>query len=116
MVIKASAATEIRQLVTALGGDDDVRREAARARLSSIGARAVDRLVAASDTGGGEMKVAVLRALEAVGDRRAVAVARRALGEGGDVAIAGAAALRGLLNAAHDPTSADALDTLVAVA
>lgn len=116
MVIKASASTEIRQLVAALGGDDEVRREVAIARLSIIGARAVDRLVAAYDAGGRETRVAVLRALEAVGDRRAVAVARRALGEGGDVAIAGASALRGLLNAEHDPTSADALDTLVAVA
>ena len=116
MVIKASASAEIRQLVAALGGDDEVRREAAIARLSIIGERAVDRLVAAYDQGKRETKVAVLRALEAAGDRRAVAVARRALGEGGDVAIAGASALRGLLNAEHEPTAADALDTLVAVA
>jgi hypothetical protein len=117
MVIKASASAEIRQLIAALGGDDEVAREAAIARLSVIGARAVDRLVAAYGAAGSrEVKVAVLRALEAAGDRRAVAVARQALAEGGDVAIAGAAALRGLLNAGHEATSADALDTLVAVA
>ena len=34
MVIKASAASEIRQLIEALGAEDDVRREAAIARLA----------------------------------------------------------------------------------
>jgi hypothetical protein len=116
MVIKASASTEIRQLVAALGGADEVRREAAIARLSIIGARAVDRLVAAYGEGSREMKVAVLRALEAAGDRRAIAVARDALAEGGDVAIAAASSLRGLLAAEHEPTAADALDLLVTVA
>jgi hypothetical protein len=102
--------------VAALGGADDVRREAAIARLSIIGARAVDRLVAAYPEGSREMKVAVLRALEAVGDRRAIAVAKRALAEGGDVAIAAASSLRGLLAAEHEPTAADALDLLVSLA
>ena len=44
MVIKASAAAEIRALVDALGADDDVQREAAIARLGVIGPRAVDQL------------------------------------------------------------------------
>jgi HEAT repeat protein len=116
MVIKASASTEIKQLVTALGGSDEVRRETAIARLSIIGERAVDRLVAAYEDGTRELKVAVLRTLEAIGDRRAIAVARRALGESGDVAIAGASTLRGLLGADHAATATDALDSLVAVA
>ena len=71
MVIKASSATEIRQLIAALGGGDDVRREAAIARLAVIGARAVDGLskvyAEASDR---ETRIAVLRALEPIGDRR----------------------------------------------
>lgn len=116
MVIKASASAEIKQLVAALGGLDEVAREAAIARLSIIGARAVDRLVGAYTDGSRDMKVAVLGALEAVGDRRAIAVARGALAEGGDVAIAAASSLRGLLNAGHEPTAADALDLLVSVA
>ena len=116
MVIKASASTEIRQLVSALSGSDEVRRETAIARLSIIGERAVDRLLAAYEDGTRDVKVAVLRALEAIGDRRAIVVARRALGEAGDVAIAGASTLRGLLGAEHAGTAADALDTLVAVA
>ena len=43
MVIKASAATEIRTLVDSLGADDEVQRETAIARLGVIGARALDR-------------------------------------------------------------------------
>lgn len=116
MVIKASAATEIRQLIAALGGDDEVRREAAIARLSVIGARAVDRLIAAYGPGGTGRNVAVLRTLEAIGDRRAVPVARGALTARGDEAVAAVAALRGLLNAEHAETAAEALDALVSVA
>jgi hypothetical protein len=117
MVIKASAASEIRQLVEALGADDEVRREAAIARLGVIGARAVDRLVAAyAGATTRDMKVAVLRALEVAGDRRAVTVARGAINEGGDVAIAAIASLGALLETPHAPTAKDVLETLVATA
>jgi len=44
VVIKASAASEIRQLIAALSGTDEVHREAAIGRLAVIGARAVDAL------------------------------------------------------------------------
>jgi hypothetical protein len=44
MVIKASAAAEIRLLVDALNSTDDVQREAAVARLAVIGPRAIERL------------------------------------------------------------------------
>jgi hypothetical protein len=115
MVIKASAAAEIRQLITALGGSDEVRREAAIARLAVIGPRAVDGLRRAYATATDrDTKIAVLRALESAGDGRTVAVARQAITEGGDVAIAAAAALRGLLDSPHGPTGTDALDVLVA--
>lgn len=117
MVIKASAAAEIRQLISALSGDDDVRREAAIARLAVIGRRAVDRLIAAYEsTGDRDTRIAVLRALEPVSDGRMVPLARKALSEGGDLAVAAAAALRGLLNSTDGPTGADALDALLAVA
>ena len=117
MVIKASAAAEIRQLITALGRTDEVRREVAIARLAVIGARAVDGLHKAfvSDTDR-ETRVAVLRALESIGDRRTIAIARQALGDGGDDAVAGAAALRALLDSPDGPTSTEALDVLVATA
>jgi hypothetical protein len=117
MVIKASAASEIRQLIGALGGGDEVRREAAIARLAVIGARAVDGLRRAyASAENRDTKVAVLRALESTGDGRTIAIARQAITEGGDVAAAGAAALRGLLDSPHGPTSTDALDVLVATA
>ena len=117
MVIKASSANEIRTLVAALGGDDEVRREAAIARLSVIGARAVDALGRAYDSAADPAtKVAVLRALESIADGRAAAVARRALSEGGDVAVAATSALRSLLDSPHGPTATDALDALVAAA
>jgi hypothetical protein len=117
MVIKASSATEIRKLVSALGGDDEVRRDAATARLAVIGGRAVDALGRAYEGATDRAtKIAVLRALDSIGDGRTVAIARRALTEGGDVAIAATSALRSLLDSPHGPTGADALDALVGTA
>ena len=117
MVIKASSSVEIRRLVDALGCSDHVLRETAIARLSIIGARAVDRLVAAYDTASDrDTRIAILRALESTGDRRTIRVVRKAIAAGGDEAIAGAAALRELLDSTHAQTAADALDMLVSVA
>jgi hypothetical protein len=117
MVIKASAASEIRQLLESLSGEDEVRREAAIARLAVIGGRAVDRLIAAySSAATRETKVAVLRALEFAGDRRTLPIARAAIAEGGDVGIAGIATVRALLDSPHGQTGADALDLLVSAA
>jgi len=117
MVIKASSSAEIRRLVDALGSADDVRRETAIARLSIIGPRAVDRLIAAYNTASDrDTRIAIMRSLESIGDRRMIRVARKAIAEGSDEAIAAAAALRGLLDSAHAPTAADALDALVSVA
>ena len=117
MVIRASAATEIRALVEALRGDDEVRREAAIARLSIIGSRAVDRLLAAyRETTTRAGRVAILRALEYAGDARTLGIAGDAMADGGDLAVAAAAVLRGLLDSPHDATAAEALDTLVKVA
>ncbi len=117
MVIKASSANEIPTLVSALGGDDDIARDAAIARLAVIGGRAVDALGRAYESAGDRAtKIAVLRAMESIGDRRTIAVARRALAERGDVAVAATAALRALLGSPHIPTGTDALDALVATA
>jgi hypothetical protein len=115
MVIKASASTEIRTLVDALAADDDVHREAAIARLGIIGARAVDRLTDAyAHTTSRPTRLAILRALEGIGDRRSAPLARQALGEGGDVAIAATGILRALLSSTNSTVAAAALDTLVA--
>jgi HEAT repeat protein len=113
--IKASASAEIRQLIAALGGGDDVQREAAIARLAVIGARAVDALVTAySSTTDTDLRIAILRALESSGDPRTIAVAREAIADRGDVAVAAATALRGLLDSTHGPSATEALDLLVA--
>jgi hypothetical protein len=117
MVIKASAATEIRALIAALSDADEVRREAAIARLAVIGPRAVDRLLAAyGATSGREPRVAMLRVLESIGDQRGLPIARAALRGGGDSAIAAAGVLRSLLESPHSQVSADALDALVSAA
>jgi hypothetical protein len=117
LVIKASAASEIRALIDALGGPDDVMREAAIARLAVIGARGVEKLVAAYDTAdAARTREAVLRALEPIGDRRAIEVAQRGMAEGGEVAPAAIAVLRGLLDSRQGDVAAAALDRLVATA
>src|SRR4051812_40391187 len=97
-----SGASEIRELVAALGGDDDVRRETAIARLAIIGVRAVDRLVAAYGlTRDRQTKIAILRALEPARDSRTATLARGAIAEGGDLAVAAASAVRALLDSPH---------------
>jgi hypothetical protein len=117
MVIKASAAAEIKQLVSALTADDGVAREAAIARLGVIGERAVTSLVATYRAGLGNRAtlLAVLRALEPSGDPRALGIARDALTRGGDVAVAGVAVLAGLLDARDGRTASSALDAMLGV-
>src|SRR5262245_21008534 len=117
MVIKASAAPEIRALVATLGETDEVRRETAIARLAVIGSRAVERVLAAyAATENREARVAMLRVLESIGDRRGPPGARAALREGGDVGVAAAGVLRALLDSPHAHVAADALDGLVSAA
>jgi hypothetical protein len=117
MVIKASAASEIRSLVQALSGDDDVRRESAAARLAVIGSRAVPHIIAAyrAETNRAT-RVPLMRALERTADPRATAVACAALEEGGDLAVAAIGVLRVLLESREGQTGPRALDALMAVA
>jgi hypothetical protein len=117
MVIKASASAEIRQLVAALGEDDDVRREAAIARLAIIGPRAVDALRKAyTGTTTRDTRIAVLRALEPLTDRRTIPIAAEAIRAGGDLARSAVAALRTLLDSSQEPASTESLEVLVAAA
>jgi hypothetical protein len=116
MVIKASSAAEIRQLIDALTGPDDVRREAAAARLTVIGSRAVERLVAAFDRSTDRVvKLTILRILEPSAEPRALAPARQALQDAG-LAIAATQVLRALLDTFDAGIRGDALDALVTVA
>ena len=117
MVIKASASAEIRLLVEALSGPDEVRRDAAAARLSVIGSRAVERLLAAhARARTPEARIVILRVLEPIADPRSVAPARLALRDEEDVALAAAQVLRALLDARESGVAREALDALVTVA
>ena len=115
-MIKASASAEIRKLVASLTGDA-VSRDAALARLAVIGARAVPHLTAAyGGTADRRARAAILRALEPIGDPRALPIARDGLTHGGDLAVAAAAVLGGLLKSSYGATGADALDSLMTAA
>lgn len=117
MSIKPSAAAEVRALIATLSGDDDVKREAAVARLSVLGARGIDRLMAAyTDPASTEgTRIAVLRIFEAVADPRPLPLIRQALTGSSDLTLAAIGALRGLLTTADGDTFTDALDALVAI-
>lgn len=115
MPIKPSPASEIRALIESLGAADDVKREAAIARLAVIGPRAVDRLVASFENPetSRAAKIGILRVFEAIADARVIPLARRALEDGGDVAVAAASAIRPLLGSPTADTAAESLDMLM---
>ncbi|HEX7137724.1 MAG TPA: hypothetical protein VF219_07755 [Vicinamibacterales bacterium] len=73
MAIKASAAREIDTLIADLTGPDTVAREAAVARLTVIGPRAVERLLGVVRTSDrSQARVSALRALEGIRDHRSL--------------------------------------------
>jgi hypothetical protein len=117
MTIRPSSSTEIRQLIAALGGEDDVGRESAVARLAVIGERAVEHLLQEFPTATGRARAGMLRALEAAGDPRALAVARTALQDASAaVQVAAIGTVRAFLASPRTGIARDALDALVAVA
>ncbi len=115
MSIKSTAGSDIRTLIDSLGQEDEIRREAAIARLAIIGARAVSRLLGeyAAAEGDRPKRIAILRVFEAAGDPRAVPIARKALTESADVAVAATAVLQAFLESVADGAAAAALDALV---
>jgi HEAT repeat protein len=116
VVIRSSSAREVDALITDLSCDRTVVREAALARLTVIGARAVVHLtdLAARTTASAPGRVAALRALEAIGDARAIDVAKRALGDDDKaVAVAAAGLLQRFLTGNR---GADVTDALTATA
>lgn len=116
MAIRASQTSEIRALIHSLGADAEIDRDVAVARLAVIGVRAVDRLIAMYGTSGRLARVGILRALERIGDPRTIPIAREALHEGGDLAVAAAAALKPLLESTDSRAATAALDALVEAA
>ena len=114
MVIKRSSAREVSSLLEDLEQGPDAAREAAAARLSVIGTRAVEGLLAlVAATAVPAARVAALSALEAIADPRAEDPAFQWL-ERGDrpTALAAAAVLRRLLDS---PRGTEVLDRLTAI-
>ena len=103
--IKRSSRPEIDALVADLGADRPVIREAAIARLTVIGVRAVDRLSAVvASSSPSSIRMAALRALEGIGGPRAVKASLMAIDDGDEVVAAAAvgsvrASLRGVRGA-----------------
>lgn len=116
MSIRASSSKHIDALLQDLRSPHAVTREGAIARLMVIGTRAVERLTAlASDRSeAAPGRLAALRALEGIGDDRALSAALRAIADP-DVAVAtaGVGVARTFLTGTEDLRALDALTAIV---
>jgi HEAT repeat protein len=112
---RASASTQISTLIENLGAGDATTREAAVARLTVIGARAVERLLSAADSPTNAIaRTAALRALEGIADPRALPIAFEALGDPDAAVAAAAASLAGVF--VRGSKGAAAVDRLIEIA
>lgn len=112
--IKASAARQIDALIADLTGPDAVAREAATARLTVIGPRAVERLLRVVQSSTPVARVSALRALEGIRDPRTLGPALEAATDPDpSVAIAGIAAARAFI---RQDKGADIVDQLTRLA
>jgi HEAT repeat protein len=92
VAIKPSAGRQIDALIAELSSDRASTREAAVARLTVLGTRSVDKLIAVVESDApGFARVAALQALEAIASPRAIDVALNALDDQ-EPAVASAAA------------------------
>jgi len=115
VAIHTSSAKEIDALIADLGSDRALAREAAIARLTVIGPRAVERLVAVLEQPDRTVsaRVAALRTLEGLGDTRSFEPALRAAkGLDADIGAAGVAVIRTFVRGAHSVAAVDALTAL----
>jgi len=114
VAIKASSSKQIDALVTDLASADAVKREAAIARLTVLGARAVERVaMLAASTAASPARSAAFRTLEGIADPRAFEPALQALADADPgVAIAAIAVVRLFVRSAR---AAAAVDRLTAV-
>ncbi len=115
MVIRRSSSREVSALLQDLESGTDAARDGAVARLSVIGTRAVEGLLALlKSSTATAVRTGTLAALEAIGDPRAADAALGCL-EGDDPAVRAAAAgvLHRLL---ESPRGASVLDRLAAIA
>jgi HEAT repeat protein len=111
--IRASSSKQIDALIADLGASGTVKRETAVARLTLLGERAVERLIAAAQSDAGpEARAGAWRALEAIGDARALDAALAALAAPQlEPAIAAAAIslVRGHVRGIHGAAAVDRL-------
>ena len=115
MAIRSSSSKAIDGLIADLASEGALAREAAIARLTVIGARAVERLISLIDQpgAGAVSRVAALRALEGLGDSRALEPALRAAGGAdADVAAAGVAVIRTFVRGTHGVAAVDGLTAI----
>jgi len=101
-------------LITQLSSDSAVTRESAIARLTVIGARAVDRLVEVTRAGASPTaRAAALTALERIGDRRGLAAALPLLSDpDAGVALAAIALAGAFVRGRHGVAAVDRLTAL----
>jgi len=113
--IKASSARQIETLVADLGSDRAATREAAVARLTLLGARAVERLLLLLDSNASAAaRAAALRTLEAIADPRALDRVLEAIDAAdATVACAAASAARVFLRGPRGNVAVDRLTTAV---
>ena len=117
MAIRPSSSADIRQLIEALGGTDEVTRESAVARLGVIGPRAVERLLHEYTAAPPRLQSGILRAFEAVADPKTLPIARAAVAsEHPEIAAAAVGVLRAFLTSPAPGVAHDALDAVVALA
>jgi HEAT repeat protein len=112
VAIRTSSAKEIDGLIADLASDRVLAREAAIARLTVIGPRAVERLVSVIERPDRSVtaRVAALRALEGLGDTRALEPALRAAADpDADVAAASVAVIRTFVGGRHGVPAVDGL-------
>jgi len=111
VAIRASSTKQIDALVADLASADTVKREAAIARLTVLGARAVERVAALSTSStASATRTAAFRALEGIADPRAFEPALQSIGDAEPgVAVAAIAVVRPFVRSARAATAVDGL-------
>ena len=114
MAIKASSSKQIATLIADLSAASAVVREAAIARLTVTGTRAVERLAAlAVSSSSGTARAAAFRTLEGIGDPRALEHALQAVADAdADVAVAAIAVARIFVRSARGAAVVDRLTSV----
>jgi hypothetical protein len=116
VAIRASSSRQIDALIADLGGGSAVARETAIARLTLLGARAVERLIAAAVSAGpADARASAWRALEGIGDPRALEPALAALAAADLEPAIGASAAGVACAHLRGPRGAAAVDRLAQV-